>query len=311
MADLNDVYAQITNKIITDLEKGELTWRKPWSSEHLAANVMRPLRHNDIPYTGINTIVLWASAAEQGFLSPYWMTYRQAAEMKSHVRKGEKATSIVYADKFVKKEINPEGKEVSVTIPFLKIYNVFNAQQIEGLPSAYYELPQPKIINPQERVESLEQFFAKTKARIVTGTEAAYFITADKIEMPPFESFIDAQHYYATLAHELTHWTRHPSRLNRDFGRKKHGDEGYAKEELVAELGACFLGADLGFAPKEYDSHASYIQSWLRVLKNDKRFLFTAAAFAQKAVEFMTGLQPPQSNNKPQQKFPLKGMQHV
>lgn len=125
--------------------------------------------------------------------------------------------------------------------------------------------------------------------------------------MPPFECFLDAPNYYATLAHELTHWTRHPSRLNREFNRKKWGDEGYAKEELVAELGACFLGADLGFEPVTKEQHAAYIQSWLTVLKNDKKFIIQAASYAQKAVEFVTKLQPENPENsakaKPQASF--------
>lgn len=291
MADIKDIYASITNKIIADLEKGELTWRKPWSGEHLAGNVMRPLRHNDVPYTGINTIMLWSVAAEKAYTSPYWMTFKQARGMKAHVKKDEKGTQVVFADKLLKKENDAEGKEVTTTIPYLKVYTVFNASQIEGLPPAYYEKPEPKIINPQHRDEQLERFFANTKAKIITGTEASYSVHMDRIEMPPFECFVDAQKYYATLAHEMTHWTRHSSRLNRDFGRKRWGDEGYAKEELCAELGACFLGADLGFAPKEHEGHAAYIQSWLSVLKNDKRFIFSAAAYAQKAVEFMTAFQ--------------------
>jgi antirestriction protein ArdC len=109
--------------------------------------------------------------------------------------------------------------------------------------------------------------------------------------MPPFACFHSPEDYYSTLAHEVTHWTKHPTRLNRDFNRKRFGDEGYAKEELVAELGSCFLAADLGFAPKTLEEHAAYIQSWLEVLQNDKRFIFQAAAHAQKAVEYLSSLQ--------------------
>lgn len=291
MTATNDIYSQITQKIINDLEKGQLTWRKPWSGEHLASQVMRPLRWNDIPYTGINTIMLWATAAEKGYASPYWMTYKQATDMKANVRKGEKGASVVYADKFTKEEKGADGTTSIQKIPFLKVYTVFNASQIEGLPEAFYKLPETTIVNEEKRIEALEQFFKQTKANIFTGSKAAYSVATDLIEMPPFECFIDAPSYYATLAHELTHWTRHPRRLDRDFDRKKWGDEGYAKEEMVAELGACFLGADLGFAPKTYEEHAAYIQGWLTVLKNDSRFIFRAAAHAQKAVEYVTSLQ--------------------
>ncbi len=110
--------------------------------------------------------------------------------------------------------------------------------------------------------------------------------------MPPFESFEIATGYYATLAHELTHWTEHPKRFDRNFGRKRFGDEGYAKEELVAELGACFLAADLGFEPMPEQYHAAYIQCWLQVLQKDKCFIFSAASYAQKAVEHILSLEP-------------------
>jgi antirestriction protein ArdC len=110
--------------------------------------------------------------------------------------------------------------------------------------------------------------------------------------MPPFETFRDAESYYATLAHECTHWTKHETRLNRDFGRKRWGDEGYAAEELVAELGSAFLCADLGLTPEPRADHASYIENWLRVLRNDKRAIFTAAGHAERAAAFLHGLQP-------------------
>jgi len=304
MTPTNDIYSQITQKIINDLEKGQLTWRKPWSDENLASHVMRPLRWNDIPYTGINTIMLWATAAEKGYASPYWMTYRQATDMKANVRKGEKGATVVYADKFTKEEKGADGSTSIQQIPFLKVYTVFNASQIEGLPEAFYKLPEPTIVNEEKRIEALEQFFKQTKANIFTGSKAAYSVATDRIEMPPFECFIDSSSYYATLAHELTHWTRHPRRLDRDFDRKKWGDEGYAKEELVAELGSCFLGADLGFEPVTKEDHAAYIKGWLAVLKNDSRFIFHAAAHAQKAVEYITSLQekpkpvPPLTSSK-------------
>lgn len=288
----NDIYSRITQKIIDDLEKGELTWRKPWNDENLANNVMRPLRWNDTPYNGINTIMLWSTAVDKGFLSPYWMTFKQASEMKAHIRKGEKGSLVVYADKFSKEEKADDGSINIQKIPFLKQYVVFNASQIEGLPEAYYKTPEHKITNEDNRIEQLENFFALTKAQIKTGAKAAYYLNSDHIEMPPFECFNNASGYYATLAHETTHWTRHPSRLDRDFNRKKWGDEGYAKEELVAELGSCFLGAELGFAPATMEDHAAYIQSWLKVLKNDKKFIFLAASYAQRAVEYMTQLQP-------------------
>jgi len=286
----NDIYARITNKIIEDLEKGDLTWRKPWHSEHLSGHVMRPLRWNNIPYTGINTLVLWGTAAEKGYALPHWMTFKQAIEMKATVRKGEKGAQIVYADRIVKED--EKGDEAKTTsIPFLKSYTVFNVAQIDGLPRAFYQIPEITVCNPEQRNEELEFYFTQTKADIYTGTQASYNQSTDRIQIPPFESFESATSFYATLAHEITHWTKHPKRLNRDFGRKQYGDEGYAKEELVAELGACFLAADLGFEPMPEEQHAAYIKSWLKALKNDKRLIFAAASHAQKAVEYIHSTQ--------------------
>lgn len=279
-----DIYATITDRIIADLEKGELTWRKPWSSEHLAGNVSAPLRFNDVPYSGVNILVLWATAAEKGFTSPYWMTYKQAADMKASVRQGEKATKVVYADKMIKEDTDDDGNTQVRRIPFLKLYAVFNASQIEGLPPAYYNRPEPKVVNPHQRDERVDQFFATTKAEIVMGPEAAYYPMRDRIEMPPFEAFHSAGDFYATQAHELIHWTGHPSRLNRNL-MSKFGSPEYAREELVAELGACFLAADLGFPPKPLEVSAAYIRNWLQALKNDKRLIFSAAGQAQRAVE--------------------------
>lgn len=283
-----DIYTRVTNKVLADLEKGELTWRKPWNSEHLAGSITVPKRWNGIPYSGINTIVLWATAAEQGYLSPHWMTFKQAVDLKARVRKGEKGTQVVYADKLVKEEENDKGELEERHIPYLKAYTVFNASQIDGLPDSYYQAPTGKCEGIAQRVERLEAFFATTKAEIYTGTKASYNQATDRIQMPPFKSFSRSLDYYSTLAHEITHWTKHQERLDRDFGRKVFGDQGYAKEELVAELGACFLGATLDFEPMPEEQHAAYIQSWLKVLKDDKRFIFSAASHAQKAVEFLS-----------------------
>jgi antirestriction protein ArdC len=144
-----------------------------------------------------------------------------------------------------------------------------------------------------ERIEHAEAFFAHIKAEIRTGGNRAYYaMEPDYVQMPPFETFRDAESHAATLAHELTHWTRHPSRLNREFGRKKWGDEGYAMEELVAELASAFICADLAITPEVREDHAAYIANWLTVLKDDKRAVFTAASHASKAVDFLHGLQP-------------------
>lgn len=291
----NDAYIRITNKILFDLEKGELTWRKPWNSDHMAHNVQRPLRWNKIPYTGINTVVLWSTAAEKGYSLPYWMTFNQSLQLKASVRKGEKGSQVIYAEQITKEEENKDGEKQIVQIPFLKSYTVFNANQIDGLPEHFYAVPDPVPVNANapQRIEALEAFFAQTKADIRTGYKAAYYNGNDYVEMPPIESFESVKDYYGVLAHEVTHWTKHPTRLNRDFGPKHWGDEGYAKEELVAELGACFLAADLGFEPMPEEKHAAYIQSWLQALQDDKKLIVFAASYAQKATEYLHSLQSP------------------
>ncbi|MES9970975.1 MAG: zincin-like metallopeptidase domain-containing protein [Candidatus Thiodiazotropha sp.] len=286
-----DVYTRITNKIIADLEQGVRPWMKPWNAEHAAGRITRPLRHNGQAYNGINILMLWSAAVTSGYSAPIWMTFKQAKELGAHIRKGEKGELVVYANTITRTEENADGEEVDQTIPFMKGYTVFNVEQIEGLPSQYYQLADP-VLDPVQRIEHAEKYFAATGAELHHGGNQAYYsVTHDRIQLPPFESFRDAESYYATLAHETTHWTRHKSRLDRDFGRKQWGDEGYAREELVAELGSAFLSADLGLTPEVRDDHSAYIESWLEVLKKDKRAVFQAAAHAQRAVDFLHGLQ--------------------
>lgn len=289
-----DVYSRITNQIIEALEQGVKPWTQPWNAAHAAGHVSRPLRHNGQPYAGINVLTLWASAMTGHYTAPIWMTFKQAIELGGHVRKGEKGSPVVYADTMRRTETdNATGEDAERVIPFLKSYTVFNVQQIEGLPEHFHALATP-VANPDERVAAAETFFAATRADIRHGGDCAYYSpTLDYIQMPPFEAFRDAQSYYATLAHEATHWTRHTTRLDRDFGRMRMGDEGYAREELVAELGAAFLCADLGLKLEDRTDHAAYIGHWLSVLKNDKRAIFAAAAHAQRAADYLSRFSRP------------------
>ena len=293
MTEKLDVYSRITNKIIADIEAGNLTWLQPWQAGgHKAGAVSRPLRAGGIPYRGVNVLMLWASAIEKGYNCPLWLTYKQAAELGGQVRKGEKGSLVVYANSFTKHETDDKGADVEIEIPFMKGYTVFNAEQIDGLPAHFYATVTPNN-NAIERLESAERFFATTKATIQHGGNRAFYsYDRDLVQMPELQTFRDGESYYATLAHEMTHWTRHSSRLDRDLGRKRFGDAGYAMEELVAEIGAAFLCADLGITPETRDDHAAYIASWLQVLKNDKRAIFTAASHAQKAADYLHGLQP-------------------
>ena len=286
-----DVYTRITNKIIADLEQGVKSWTKPWSAGNTEGRITLPKRHNGEAYQGINILSLWGSAMEQGFTSATWMTFRQAKELGGHVIKGEKGSLVVYANTLSRTEQTAEGEEFEMQIPYMKGYTVFNVQQIEDLPESYYDKPQAPD-NPIARITRIEKFFAATGASIHHGGDRAYYaIGPDHIRLPYIEAFRDAQSYYATLAHEMTHWTRHESRLDRDFGRKKWGDEGYAQEELVAELGAAFISADLEIALEDREDHSAYIASWLKFLKDDKRAIFRAAAHAQRAVNYLHGLQ--------------------
>jgi len=287
-----DVYTSITDKIVADLEQGVRPWLKPWNAEHAAGRITRPLRHNGLAYSGINVLMLWTEAVERGYATPIWMTYKQATTLGAHVRKGEKSALVVYADTITRTETDEKtGEEEERPIPFMKGYSVFNVEQIDGLPTHFYAVAEPQL-DPVARITHAEKFFAATEADIRHGGNQAYYaVGPDYVQMPPFESFRDAESYYATLGHECTHWTRHPKRMDRDFGRKRWGDEGYAMEELVAELGSAFLAADLGIAPEIREDHSAYIGSWLKVLKNDKRAIFTAAAHAQKAIDYLHNLQ--------------------
>ncbi len=289
-----DVYNRVTHKIIADLEQGVRPWMKPWNAEHAAGKITRPLRHNGLPYSGVNVLMLWVEAEEKGYTAPIWMTFKQAQELGGHVRKGEHGSLVVYANRLTRTETDEAtGEEIEKEIPFLKGYTVFNVEQIDDLPAHYYAKANPPPLPTAERNARLEAFFAATGAAIRHGGNRAFYaLEPDYVQMPPFECFKDPEGYYATLAHECTHWTRHPSRLDRDLGRKQWGDAGYAKEELVAELGSAFLCADLGLTPEVRDDHAAYIASWLQALNDDKRLIFSAAAHAQRAVDFLHGLQP-------------------
>lgn len=290
-----DIYTRITATIVASLEEGVRPWMKPWTGENAAARITRPQRHNGAPYSGINILMLWGASIEHGFTSPSWMTFKQALDLNAHVRKGERGSLVVYANTFTRTEEDAEGNEIDREIPFLKGYTVFNVEQIEGLPEHYYAKPEPKLPTLQ-RIERADAFFAATKADIrYRGGRAYYAQEADYIQMPPIESFRDAESFYSTLAHESIHRTKHPSRLNRDLGRKAWGDEGYAREELVAELGAAFLCADLEITPEVQEDHASYIATWLQVLKHDTRAIFQAASHAQRAVDYLHTIQPKQA----------------
>lgn len=289
-----DIYTRITERIVADLEKGVRPWMQPWRSANAIGRVTRPLRHNSLPYSGMNVLLLWSEAIARGYSSPTWMTFKQALELGGAVRKGETGSMVVFASRFTKTEMDASGEEFDREIPFLKAYSVFNVAQIDGLPDHYHAAAAP-VRDPIERIEHADRFFANTGAVIRHGGDRAFYSpTTDHIQMPPFETFRDAAAYVATLSHEATHWTAASHRVGRDLSRYSKDRSERAREELIAELGSCFLCADLGMAPElePRPDHASYLGSWLTVLRDDKRAIFSAAAHAQRAVAFLHGLQP-------------------
>jgi antirestriction protein ArdC len=283
-----DVYTRVTAKIIADLEQGVRPWQKPWNSKHTAGRITRPLRANGEPYRGVNVLLLWSEALDKSYSASTWLTYKQAASVGAQVRKGEHGSFVVYADKITKAETDDQGQESERHIPFMKSYTVFNVEQIDGLPAHYYAQSQP--LQPVERIEHAETFFAATGIAVRHGGNRAFYSPSrDIVQMPPRESFVNAEAYCATLSHELTHSTAHPSRLARELG-KRFGDQAYAAEELIAEMGSAFLCADLGITPEVREDHAAYLAHWLQVLKADKRAIFTAASQAQRAADFLHAL---------------------
>jgi len=301
VTEIRDVYSRITGKIIADLEQGIRPWHKPWSADHAAGKITRPLRHNGIPYKGINVVMLWSAAVTKGYACPLWLTFKQAIELGGHVRKGEAGELVVYANSITRTGTDATGEETEREIPYMKGYTVFNAEQCDALPAHYYAKAEPPAVTPMQRLEAADRFFAATGVDIRHGGTRAYYAEGpDYVQMPPFETFRDAQSYAATLAHELTHATKHGKRLARDLGRVRRGDQGYAREELVAELGAAFLCADLGLTPEVREDHAAYIATWITVLQNDKRAIFSAAAHAQRAADYLHSLQPQQTQQTQQ-----------
>ncbi len=288
----SDVYQEVTNLIIDALESGVKPWAKPWDGSFAGSRITMPLRQNGEAYRGINVLILWAVSQKKGYQSAHWMTYKQAKVLGGQIRKGEKSAPVFFAGKLILED-EEKADEKEKVIRFMKPYRVFNVEQIDDLPEEYYL--KPKELPELEKMESLplaEKFISNIEADIRYGGNRAYYSPSDDyIQMPPQEVFETNHTHYATLCHELTHWTRHKSRLNRDLGRKSWGDEGYAMEELVAELGSAFISVNLDIIPDIEGNHASYIDNWLKVLKSDKKAIFQASALAQTAVNYLHDLQ--------------------
>lgn len=274
-----DMYQTVTDNIIRALEAGVKPWVCPWTGSGAASGLPTNFS-TGTAYSGINIMLLWSSAAEQGYTDPRWLTYKQAAEQGGQVRKGEHGTTIIYY-KMLEKE-NEAGE--TEHIPMLKTFTVFNVQQIDNLAVEYAGLPAASF-DPIEKAEALT---ARSGAKITEkGIQAFYRPSTDEIYLPERFRFNNAADFYATQLHELIHWTGAKSRLNREKGGK-YGSDKYAFEELIAELGCAFLMADLGITGDV--QHESYISSWLKALNDDKRFIFKAASAASKAHRYLREL---------------------
>ncbi|WP_270373648.1 ArdC family protein [Marinicauda sp. Alg238-R41] len=288
-----DIYSQITNTIVEAIEQGAGEWQMPWHRSGEGLN--RPINiHSGKAYRGINILSLWASAQAREFTTGSWGTYRQWQEKGCQVRKGEKSSLIVFYKEFEVEEPDPNTGDETSKRRVARASWVFNADQVDG-----YERPEPvePVSDPVQRSQAAERFVTRTGAVIRHGGDQAFYRPSDDvIQLPEPERFLGSEtstpteSYYSTLLHELTHWTGHAKRCDRQFG-ERFGDDAYAVEELVAELGASFLCADLGINLDPRPDHAAYIDHWLRVLKADSKAIFTAAAQAAKASDYLAGLQ--------------------
>jgi len=286
IATTRDIAADITAAIIARLEAGTLPWQRSWS---VTGEGGRPLRHEGVPYTGINSLWLWATADTYGYRSRYWMTARQARELGGEINRDARPSFSVYASTFRKAGMpNLLGATADQMIRFLRSYVVFNADEIVGLPDYYYPrevAPTPLLIS--ERQDRIDAFFGGIPAKVRHGGDRAFFHpTFDYIQMPHTGSFKSADAYASVRAHETVHWAGHASRLDRTFG-KRFGDNAYCVEELVAELGSAMICGDLGLPTELHDSHASYLANWLGVLRADKTAIFLAATKAEQAFSYL------------------------
>jgi antirestriction protein ArdC len=284
-----DIYQTVTDRIVAAIEAGAGDWKMPWHAQDGGTMAMPINAVSRRPYRGINPLLLWAAAQAAGYQSGIWATYKQWSDLGAQERKGEKATGIVFWKVLDEgEEAAPDQDDEERGRKFVaRGYHVFNAGQVDG-----YAAPALPVQPEAQRIDHAEAFIAALGADIRHGGSRAFYAPGpDFIQMPPFAAFCNPVAYYATLAHEATHWTGHKSRCDRDLsGRFK--SEPYAAEELVAELGAAFLCADLALASEPRPDHAAYVASWLKVLRDDKRAIFIAASLAQKAADWMHQRQP-------------------
>jgi antirestriction protein ArdC len=279
-----DVYEQITSALITAIEEGTGKFEMPWhtlSSPINAAN--RKL------YRGVNILMLWAAARKHNYSSHEWATYRQWQELGARVRKGERSTLVVFWKFFDSQTEEEQQEETEDTRArprcFARAYHVFNASQVDG-----YESKPESLLSESERIGQADAFFQSLPATIKYGGDRAYYSPADDyIQMPHFTQFKTPEAFVSTMCHELSHWSGAKSRLNRDLSGR-FGDESYAMEEMIAQISASFLCADLQIRSEPSADDAAYVSNWLTVLRGDRRAIFTAASKAQEAASYLKQL---------------------
>lgn len=288
-----DIQQTVTDTIIEQLEEGTVPWEKPWAEKlHIPFSIpVNPVRQEN--YQGINILLLWASGLKNGFTTNEWAGFDQWNKKKEFIRKGEKSTGVIFYHT-EEKEIDGEMQKISYPIHL----KVFNRCQLQSYKPDEVEAVDANVPTFNERIAEIDDFVDGTKAIIESHKGGAmYRLKSDKIMMPYAEEFKDTvnctaqEGFYATLFHELGHWTGAKQRLDR-INHKKFGDKNYAAEELAAEFTAAFLCAGFGIATLEKGNHAAYIDNWLQVLRNDKTVLFTASSAASKAVDYLMKLQP-------------------
>jgi len=289
-AERQSLYAQVTEQVIAELEKGRLPWIQPWESARCGCT----MPHNagtGRAYSGINVLILWAAVIEGGYASQRWLTYRQCELAGGHVRKGEKGTTVCYADRFTPKDEEERARyedREARQVAFLKRFTVFNIDQCEGLPDSFTSLTE--LPAEQEMVPHAEALIRASGAVIRIGGDKAFYVPAlDVIALPPKAAYPEPINWYRTALHELGHWTGHESRLARDMSGS-HGGKAYGREELVAELTSAFTCASLSIHPTV--RHADYIGAWLEVLREDERAIFRAASQATKAADYLLAFAP-------------------
>ncbi|RWM48245.1 MAG: DUF1738 domain-containing protein [Mesorhizobium sp.] len=288
-SDRADIYARITNQIIAAIEAGAGEFVMPWHHEGTAT--ARPINvASSKAYRGVNTLSLWAAAQRAGYPDGLWGTYRQWQALGAQVRKGEKATTVVFWGQ-IGANTDEEGDETGDTGErrrlFARGYSVFNCGQVDG-----YE-PEPAVASSEEeRIAHADAFYANLGINTVYGGSEAYYLPpADRVHVPVFSSFRDVASHYSVLFHEGLHATGAKHRLDRELSGS-FGSEAYAMEEIIADSGAAMILADLSISSRPRPDHAAYISSWLRVLRNDTSAIFTASSKAQAAVDWMHAQQP-------------------